>query len=127
MIYGTGSDIVEIERISKIYKKYKKFTARILDIDELNQIENLHNKRRCEFIAGRFATKEAFSKALKTGIGKSFNFQHLAVLNDKSGAPYCKFNEPLKSYMSRNNLRAHVTISHTNSLTMANVIVEKCD
>ena len=72
MIYGIGLDLIEIERIENVYNKQKqKFVERILSKEEQIKFNSFsQQKRKIEYLAGRFATKEAFSKALGTGLGK---------------------------------------------------------
>lgn len=119
MIYGLGVDITEISRIQKIQQKNQSFAKKVLTKAELNYYQRLTTKRQAEFLAGRFSIKEAYSKALGTGIGKAVAFMDLEVLNDKSGKP--KFtNHP---YDDRFNV--HGSISHTDHLVMTEVILEE--
>ena len=71
MIMGIGIDAVELYRIEDIIKNNPKFISRVLTSRELEIFETLKIKRQTEFLGGRFACKEAFSKAYGTGIGKS--------------------------------------------------------
>ena len=84
-LYGIGTDIVKISRISKSIKK-KLFINRIFNKDEILKCNKTKNSANC--FAKRFAAKEAFSKALGTGIAKGINFNEIIVLNKKSGKPY---------------------------------------
>ena len=74
MIAGIGLDIVELERIAKLDAKSPKFRLRTLTEEELEIYESLTGHRRIEFLAGRFAGKEAFAKAKGTGIGADMQF-----------------------------------------------------
>ena len=73
MIHGIGIDLIEIDRIKDVYiKQSDKLIHRILTEQEQQKFNSFKNdKRKLEFLAGRFATKEAFSKALGTGLGKT--------------------------------------------------------
>ena len=84
-IHGVGTDIVSVERIKKSIKN-KNFIKRIFNKKEIIKCENYLDRSNC--YAKRFAAKEAFSKALGTGITKSISFNEIIVLNKKSGKPY---------------------------------------
>jgi holo-[acyl-carrier protein] synthase len=79
MIKGIGIDAVETERMAKIVKEKPQFAKRVLTSKELEWYDRLPFHRQVEFLGGRFACKEAFSKAWGTGIGK-VSFQDIEVL-----------------------------------------------
>ena len=70
MIKGIGIDAVELPRITRLIEEKPKFIARILTSDEMKLFQSLPFHRQVEFLGGRYACKEAFSKAWGTGIGK---------------------------------------------------------
>ena len=84
-IYGIGTDIVSIKRIKSSLKK-KIFIKRIFNEQEVIKCKQVTTQYNC--YAKRFAAKEAFSKALGTGISNGINFNEIIVLNKKSGKPY---------------------------------------
>jgi len=84
-IFGIGTDIVKISRIKKSFKN-KLFLPRIFSKEEVLKCKKNMNKFNC--FAKRFAAKEAFSKALGTGISNGINFNEIIILNNKSGKPY---------------------------------------
>ena len=84
-IFGIGTDIVSVDRIKKSLKN-KKFISRIFNEKEIFKCKKNNNSVNC--YAKRFAAKEAFSKALGTGISNGINFNEIVVLNKKSGKPY---------------------------------------
>ena len=84
-IYGIGTDIVSIKRI-KMSLKNENFIKRIYDYQEVLKCKKAVNQHNC--YAKRFAAKEAFSKALGTGISNGINFNEIIILNNKSGKPY---------------------------------------
>ena len=86
-IYGIGTDIININRIKRSLTN-KNFTRRIYDKNEIIKCNKQINKINC--FAKRFAAKEAFSKAIGTGISKGINFNEIIVHNIKSGKPYIK-------------------------------------
>ena len=75
-IYGIGTDIANINRIKKSLKN-KNFINRLFDKNEIKKCNNQTNKANC--YAKRFAAKEAFSKAIGTGIAKGINFKEIIV------------------------------------------------
>ena len=86
-IYGVGTDIVSVDRIKKSIKN-KNFLERLFSKEETSKCSKLNNSNNC--YAKRFAAKEAFSKALGTGISNGINFNEIIILNQKKGKPYIK-------------------------------------
>ena len=86
-IYGIGTDIVSVERIKKSLKN-KKSLNRLFCLEEISKCSKLINSNNC--YAKRFAAKEAFSKALGTGISNGINFNEIIVMNEKNGKPFIK-------------------------------------
>ena len=84
-IFGIGTDIVSVYRIKKSLKN-KNFVNRIFNEKEILKCKRIINCSNC--YAKRFAAKEAFSKALGTGITKGLNFNEIVISNNKSGKPY---------------------------------------
>ena len=84
-VVGIGIDIVDINRFSKTFKRNKKFKKRIFTKSEIKFCDKKNSKISC--FAKRFAAKEAFSKALGTGISQGLNFNEIGVKNDLSGKP----------------------------------------
>jgi holo-[acyl-carrier protein] synthase len=115
MIQGIGIDIIELDRIQRMIERHPKFIDRILTSNEKKAYEQLEGKRKIEFAAGRFAAKEAFSKAFGTGIGKTLSFLDIEVATDAHGKPY--IHKPLKDCV-------HLSISHSNQFAVAQVIIE---
>ena len=87
MIIGNGVDIIDNRRIEKSLK-VKGFKKRLFTLNEINQSKKYRNKTN--YFAKRFAAKEAFSKALGTGISKGISFNEIIVLNEKSGKPFIR-------------------------------------
>ncbi|WAA09248.1 holo-ACP synthase [Fervidibacillus albus] len=116
MILGVGIDIVEIPRIRDLFRRNEKLTERILTEKERQTFDQLPEKRKFEYLAGRFAAKEAFAKAYGTGIGKALAFHNIEIANDEKGKPY--FVKPI-------GIRAHLSISHSEQYAVAQVIIEE--
>ena len=86
-IYGIGADIISVDRIKKSIKK-KIFLSRLFSSEEIAKCSKLTNINNC--YAKRFAAKEAFSKALGTGISNGINFNEIIIMNKKNGKPFIK-------------------------------------
>ena len=84
-IFGIGTDIVSVARIKNSLKN-RNFIYRIFNEREILKCKKTKNSYNC--YAKRFAAKEAFSKALGTGISNGINFNEIVILNKKSGKPY---------------------------------------
>ncbi|WP_246945322.1 holo-ACP synthase [Bacillus pinisoli] len=115
MIKGIGIDIVEIKRIETLLEKTPKFVDRILTEGERSVWNTLTDRRKYEYLAGRFAAKEAFSKAMGTGIGVGLQFIDIEILQDEKGKPYIA--KPLENGV-------HLSISHSKDYAVAQVIIE---
>lgn len=116
MIMGIGLDITEIKKIESILSKTPKFVTRILTRKEKELMETFSGSRQLEFLAGRFAAKEAFSKALGTGIGKDCSFQDIEILKENSGKPIL--------YFKGNPINGFISITHTKDYAAAQVILQ---
>jgi holo-[acyl-carrier protein] synthase len=116
MIIGIGIDIVELERIEQLMMKNEIFIDRILTEEEKAIFSQLSPKRKVEFVAGRFAAKEAYAKAIGTGIGKNVSFHDIQIMNDDNGKPIAVSNVK--------DCRIHVSISHSRDYAIAQVIIE---
>jgi len=116
MIVGHGIDIEELASIQNAVKKREGFAQRVLTDKEMERFASLKGRRQVEYLAGRWSAKEAFSKAMGTGIGK-LGFQDLEILNNERGAPYFS-----KSPFSG---KVWLSISHTDQFVTASVILEE--
>jgi len=74
-------------------------------------------------MAGCFAAKEALSKALGTGV-RGFGMNEITVLRNDLGKPYFDFADRIQQIIQQKNITAHLTISHSGNLVIANVILE---
>ena len=116
MIVGHGIDIEELSSIQNAVEKREGFARRVLTDKEMERFSSLKGRRQFEYLAGRWSAKEAFSKAMGTGIGK-LGFQDLEILNNERGAPYFS-----KSPFSG---KVWLSISHTDQFVTASVILEE--
>ena len=115
MIKGIGLDVTEIERITVAHDRSSKFKERILTTQEIKRFEKLSEMRQLEFLAGRFAAKEAVANALGTGIGKSCSFHDIEVLPNEVGKPMLFFKGI--------EVKGHISITHTKQFAAAQVIL----
>jgi holo-[acyl-carrier protein] synthase len=124
MIYGVGTDVVEIERIRAVLQKYgERFARRILCEPEMRRFEN--HRLKASYLAKRFAAKEAFTKALGTGIRAPANWHGVWVANLPSGKPVLHFTNDLKELLKTKNVsNAHLSLSDERGIAFATVILE---
>lgn len=128
MIYGIGHDVLEIERISEVMRRGqgKKFNQRILTEQEYGLAEQ-RSGRLAEFVAGRFAAKEAVVKALGCGIGNVVGFQDIEILPDRNGKPEVTLSFEAWSRLDLpegQKYTIHLTITHGRDLASAFAVVE---
>lgn len=124
MIYGIGTDIVEVTRIeSSIAQFGDDFAKRILADSEFVSYADSQIKAR--FLAKRFAAKEAFSKALGTGLRAPCTFQNIAVSHDELGKPILVLAPALTAWMHQKSIHhTHISISDEKNLAAAFVVLE---
>jgi holo-[acyl-carrier protein] synthase len=127
VIYGIGTDIVSIERIQNILNKNRDgFINRVLTDHEKALFTNKADS--AAFCAKRFAAKEAFSKALGTGIGRVVSFQDLTVRSNEHGKPYFMPSEKLRLYLQEKGIKhGHLSISDESQNALAFVVLEASD
>lgn len=124
MIFGIGTDIVEVLRIeSSIAQFGDDFARRILADSEFASYQLSQIKPR--FLAKRFAAKEAFSKALGTGLRSPATFQNIAVSHDELGKPILVLAAELQVFLqSKQVVNMHISISDEKNLAAAFVVLE---
>lgn len=113
-----GTDIIEIERIRQAVERQPRFPARVLSPDELELYNTYQPERQMSFLAGRFSVKEAYGKALGTGIGK-VGFLDISILPDVMGAPYLDQAPIIEDVL--------LSISHSRDYATATVIINLPD
>lgn len=122
MIRGVGVDIVEHVRFEK-HLENERFLAKILHAWELASIES-STEDSVALIASRFAAKEAFSKALGTGM-RNLSFNEIEVDHDELGAPFFRFHDESAQVVARlGEVRIHLSLSHERSTSVAFVVIE---
>lgn len=126
-ILGLGCDILEVDRLEGLLRKGRDvFIKRVLTTAEIDEYERRSDKsaiRGTLFVATRYCAKEAFSKAMGTGVGAQFSFQDLSVLNSDSGAPVLVYSERLENWLQSRRAQAKISISDEQNYVMATVIL----
>jgi holo-[acyl-carrier protein] synthase len=125
MIYGIGTDIVEIDRIRRMLDKHGKlFIERVFTAAEIVQGEQ--RKDYVQYYAGRWAAKEALSKALGCGIGEKCAWSDISIATTPAGSPRLQLSEQALAANGLTNAdRIHLSISHEQHYACATVIIEK--
>ncbi len=123
MIYGIGTDITKVERFKKWLKNdelYKRF------FNEKEFMVDGSENARIQHFAVRFAAKEAFSKALGTGIC-GFKLKDVYVQNNEEGKPYLVVEKSAKELLEKRcgNCNLHLSLSHEKEYAIAFVVIEK--
>jgi holo-[acyl-carrier protein] synthase len=127
MIYGIGTDIVQISRVqAALERSGERFAEKILGPDELVKYHARKAKnevRGLRFLATRFSAKEAFSKAIGLGMRMPMTWRSAQMLNAPSGKPVIVCSGALEEFMRQNRLTAQVSISDEADYGVAFVIV----
>jgi holo-[acyl-carrier protein] synthase len=123
LIIGTGIDIIEIDRVQKAINRSRKFVIKFFSVAEKEYFTSRNN--RSEVIAANFAAKEAFAKAIGTGV-RDFSLSDVEVLRDQMGKPYIRLNNNALSIANNNGVvNIHVSISHCKHYAVAYVVLER--
>ncbi len=126
MIFGVGIDMTELSRIEELLNSSQRdtFLKRIAHPEELKIAPKEKSPLEVSFWAGRFASKEAFSKALGTGLGESMALKDVGILKNELGAPIIHCSEKLKKNLQEKAIVDYrVSISHTSSTAVSIVIL----
>ena len=125
MIFGIGTDIVEIKRIETM-TSLDKFASKILSHNEKEFYDSLTNQKQIVYISKQFAAKEAIAKAIGTGIRNDTHFKNIEILRDKNGAPI--FNALIKLEKIISDLgitKTHVSLADERDYAIAIAVLEK--
>ena len=124
MIFGIGTDIVDVERIRKL-GSLEKFAYKILSLNELEVFKSQIDEKKVTFLAKQFAAKEAVSKALGTGIGKDIRFNQIEILRNSDGKPYLNHDGMITTIFNDLGItKTHVSLSDEKKYVLALVILE---
>ena len=127
MIFGIGTDIVELDRIEEIYGRYgDNFARRILMEEEMELFQRSKNPVR--FLAMRFAGKEAAVKAMGTGFAHGVWLRDVGILNNDWGRPVIVWSERGSRVCARLGIGSgHVSLTDDAGLVMAFAVVEHAE
>jgi holo-[acyl-carrier protein] synthase len=134
MIYGIGTDIVQVRRIEDLLGRYgERFARRVLGPDELAEFRRRAARGAhgagysARYLAKRFAAKEAFSKALGLGLRGPMTLLSLQVLNDARGKPVAHARNALLPYLEERELKSHVSLTDEVDSVVAFVVLERIE
>lgn len=124
MIYGIGTDILAVARIARLQQRYGAALARrVLSAQELAYSAGSHDLTR--LIAKRFAAKEAFAKAVGTGVREPVSLRHISVVHDELGRPEFACAPELQMWLRQRGIaRVHLSISDEQDYICAFAIAE---
>ena len=127
MIYGFGSDIIDIRRIKRVIDIYgNKFKKKCFHKDEIETSEKRY--KSVESYAKRYAAKEACAKALGTGLARGIFWKDIEIRNDKLGKPFIILHNNAKRYLDykiNKSAKIELSISDEKNFALANVIIFK--
>ena len=123
MIYGIGTDIIEVARIQKVMERDLGFRDKIFTPGEIAYCET--KKHKYENYAARFSAKEAFLKAIGTGWRFGIRFGDIDIYHDDLGKPHIQTIGVAKELTDRLSIsKIHVSLSHLKEMSTAIVILE---
>ena len=124
MIFGVGTDVVEIERIRKALDRWgERFAERILSPSELARFRK--HRQPVAYLAKRFAAKEAFSKAIGTGIHPPFKWHSISVGRDARGKPGLVPSAEMAAHLASLGVtNSHVSLTDDAGVAVAFVVLE---
>ena len=123
MIFGVGTDLVEIGRIQKAIEKNPRFLQKVYTEEEIRYCQR--KKNPWQSFAARFAAKEAVSKALGTGLGK-IGLTDIEVQNQSTGQPQIVLHGAAQIFAQTHGIkRVHISLSHSEVYAIATAIVEE--
>ena len=124
MIFGIGTDIVEYARIAALWARYGvRFAERLLSENELPKLGTYADPAR--LLAKRFAAKEAFAKAVGSGMRHPVTLHRISVTHDGLGKPVLQFDETLRAYLAQLGVSGHhISISDERDMIVAFIVLE---
>jgi len=125
VIYGIGQDVVEIERMQRAWERFgERFARRILAAREWDEFATAAQPPR--FLAKRFAAKEAFAKALGTGIRPPATLGNIAIEHDEYGRPALVLAPALQALLEQRGVSSHhLSISDERSMAVSVCVLQR--
>ncbi|MBM4174658.1 MAG: holo-[acyl-carrier-protein] synthase [Ignavibacteria bacterium] len=116
MVIGVGVDIIEVQRVSEIIERYgERFYNKVFTDEEVKYCNS--KAKPSQHFAARFAAKEAFSKAIGTGLGKEFILREIEIVRDAKGKPSIRTKRKIKE-------KIMLSISHSDNYVVAVCVIE---
>lgn len=127
MIAGIGTDILNVQRIVQMYARYGEALARrVLSDLEWQDFSGSQDKAR--FIAKRFAAKEAFSKAVGTGIREPVSLRFISIVHDELGKPEFYCAPELQTWLDAQGIgKVHLSLSDERDMILAFAVAESLE
>ena len=124
MIFGIGTDIVRVARMRRDLDRFgERFAERILTASELREYRQ--NANQANFLARRFAAKEAAAKALGTGFSHGVQLHDIEVTHDAQGKPLLEFSGRAREFLEENKISlAHISLADEQDHAVAFVTLE---
>lgn len=124
MIFGIGTDIVEYARIESMWQRYRaRLAERMLSVVELPEYHA--HAQPARLLAKRFAAKEAFAKAVGSGLRYPVSLTAISVTHDNLGKPVLQFDPVLRTYLARLGISGHhLSLSDERNMIVAFVVLE---
>jgi holo-[acyl-carrier protein] synthase len=123
MIYGHGIDIVSVDRIKNSIGNNSRFKSKLFTSRETEYCESRKNSEQS--FAGIFAVKEAFLKALGTGLSHDIKWLEMEVSHNPIGKPELNINEKANEQLYERKIKQiHISISHEKDYAIGSVILE---
>lgn len=128
MIHGIGTDICNTRRVAAVWlRQGERFVEKVLGPNEQREWRaraDRHPERALQFLATRFAAKEAFCKALGTGFRHPMRWHDCEVVSRSGGQPGLDLHNELKAWVESRGLRVHLSLSDDTDYATAFVVVE---
>lgn len=125
MIYGLGTDVVEVSRVQATFERFGEHFARRLLLAEEYEAFTQH-RRKVRFLAMRFAAKEALVKAMGTGFANGMWIRDVGVVNDPLGKPLVIFSERGDAVRKEKGIgECHVSLTDEAGLVVAMAVMER--
>jgi holo-[acyl-carrier protein] synthase len=125
MIYGIGTDLVEVNRMEKIIQRWgERFTEKVYSQDEIDYCTR--KAYPAIHYAARFAAKESFLKSLGIGLGMGVSLKDIEIINNAQGNPQLKMNERIRKVLDTHGIiSVQISMTHTRDHAHAVVILEQ--
>lgn len=128
MIYGIGTDIIEVDRIKKTIESNPGFAKRVFSQEEIRYCEEARENMKYERYAARFAAKEAFLKACGTGLKAGFNLNEITVIHNSEKQPAISLAGGSKeTFEAHVRGKIHLSLSHLSGIAQAVALIESTE